>query len=740
MNQIKLVCLLAAFVSLFGLFGCGSGGDGNTINPVGSIPTDQTAQTADIAFRLVLPPSSGGQSTAILADASPTVHVTFSLYLVNVGSVTTPYTLLTKSVDISTNTAGVTFSGIPVRPVIGKVSLVGGRVGTYTEFHGAIDLEAGKVNDLKCMPIGCRTIEDMVAGVLEAFITSAQNVATAPALLVTEVKKILAGLDLQRSSLDQAYSAFLNRNPSPVAIPDTKTATDTLASMTTIVKLGVSEALKTLKRNVPLHSIRASTMDFSNYPTTLVNEMITTADPAELQKMMLEMMAAPATIPASETSMGTTVKITQFTSTSVTIEYSAVTYDENSGQNKTALVRKTVWEGVQVSSFLNTVTGIQVGPGAKAAVTMFDPATDRQTMSADYTIVSGITGSFGFVTSDPFSQQTLNPSATYQDYVYKYLKNATISASITLSGTLDIKRNSTTFVDGVPGVTRNLEFFLTGFSGTISQDLSLKVGLFYKGLTSLSPETLQTAFAAQPKPVSTMQVAQTITAGMKGSSSNGVLIDQFDVSISNPVWSVQGASPTLSFEDGTLKAKMRMNQNDPSDSSYMSYLTVEVSNLDFDSAKTPKIGTGTVMTIVKVNSNNTTNTITYKFVDGQPTLTTGTTTFAGGNEAIWTQENGDLQVVGTFTVNNPDSTPLTMSYVATKSKTTGVITVHIVLRSGDVSGTMDFTYDYDSGVSQGQLSFNGWTATYDVTPTGQGTITIEHPPAPPIQENFTVTW
>ncbi|GAB4273739.1 MAG: hypothetical protein Kow0029_13570 [Candidatus Rifleibacteriota bacterium] len=83
----------------------------------------------------------------------------FELRLINQGNFTSPFTLMRKKADIIDNQATVTFTSVPVQPVMASLILEGANVGSYREFHGGLDLAPGD-NTITLVASGVSSIED----------------------------------------------------------------------------------------------------------------------------------------------------------------------------------------------------------------------------------------------------------------------------------------------------------------------------------------------------------------------------------------------------------------------------------------------------------------------------------------------------------------------------------------------------------------------------------------------------
>ncbi|MFZ2958403.1 MAG: SUMF1/EgtB/PvdO family nonheme iron enzyme [Candidatus Ozemobacteraceae bacterium] len=224
-TRILLLPALLVFALLFGILGCNNGG-GNANNLAGPVP-NSIAERGDssvgiaqsVSFRIVLPGQNSMADApatslmpAIKASALASVSVTFKLILVNVGNTAQPTTTLTKTVPVNASgSAQVAFTAVPALTCIGDVHIDGGKIDSYTDFHGAIDLETGIPNILEAAPKGSRLRQDFVAYVIEQIVARPSLFGKAVTRLAARVIQAIAGLDLAKpTAYEDAVSLFEN--------------------------------------------------------------------------------------------------------------------------------------------------------------------------------------------------------------------------------------------------------------------------------------------------------------------------------------------------------------------------------------------------------------------------------------------------------------------------------------------------------------------------------------------------
>lgn len=159
--------------------GCWFQHDGNPVSPVSDSSTlvsTTVGNTASVQFKIVLPGSQvpsavirlgeGSVLPAIFADASATPIVTCKLILVNVGNASQPTTTLSKTVPVdASGTASFSFNGVPALTCIGDLHIEGGKIATWSDFHGVSDLVASGASLLEVSPVGQEQLPDVLASV-----------------------------------------------------------------------------------------------------------------------------------------------------------------------------------------------------------------------------------------------------------------------------------------------------------------------------------------------------------------------------------------------------------------------------------------------------------------------------------------------------------------------------------------------------------------------------------------------
>lgn len=217
------ILLLFAVYLAFNLVGC-LGGSGSRMNiPFVSPLVDQVGKSnppvglaQSVSFSIVLPESSSRNNMRVshgirAVVASVTPEVTFKLILVNVGNTVTPTTIMSKTVSVTSGTAEVSFTSIPACTCVGDIHISGGTIASFTDFHGAVDLVAGRSNIIAAAPKGSRLQQDFVGHVIEQIVASPVLFGKAVPNLATKVVQAISSLDTaKQTAYDDAVSLFAN--------------------------------------------------------------------------------------------------------------------------------------------------------------------------------------------------------------------------------------------------------------------------------------------------------------------------------------------------------------------------------------------------------------------------------------------------------------------------------------------------------------------------------------------------
>ncbi|MBF0499737.1 MAG: DNRLRE domain-containing protein [Candidatus Riflebacteria bacterium] len=163
---------------------------------------------ASVQFRLVIP---DGSSERILPSISGALgsdtQVTVRLFVSNPGSSGSAGTAMIRSSVVGTDgSVSLTFSGLPLHPVLAHLRIDNGNLLGWSEFHGAIDLNPGN-NILDLAPCGSKLGTDIIANVVSLILEQPELVLVATNQLVAGVRGVMTGLDTTDPSIySKAFS------------------------------------------------------------------------------------------------------------------------------------------------------------------------------------------------------------------------------------------------------------------------------------------------------------------------------------------------------------------------------------------------------------------------------------------------------------------------------------------------------------------------------------------------------
>ncbi|MBF0502256.1 MAG: hypothetical protein HQM09_19100 [Candidatus Riflebacteria bacterium] len=266
-TRVILMPVLVGLALVFSVFGCWSGESGD--NLAGPVPNNvaapgfpQIGTARSVRFKIALP----GQDTAQTASLTPSIReadfasvsVTFKLILVNVGNASQSTTTLSKTVPAdASGTATASFSAVPALTCLGDVHINGGKIGTYTDFHGAADLIAGIDNTIKISPKGSKSLDDVTATVIEILILSPAVLSKIAVSLAQKVASSVATLDLNSSTVIASAVA--------IVAPGLQIASATLSG----ISLSPATVSVIIGRTYNLASVTV-TAGYSNYSSAIV--------------------------------------------------------------------------------------------------------------------------------------------------------------------------------------------------------------------------------------------------------------------------------------------------------------------------------------------------------------------------------------------------------------------------------------------------------------------------------------
>ncbi len=176
----------------------------------------QTGGSASLQVVISLPsPGTQGVSAtrapAVLADETASPSVAFGITLLDSSKTDNPATRVSKTIQVDAKgQASATFSGFPVFPVLVRAIVSGGKIGSFTDFQGALDLKNG-TNTIVLEPTGLRSRGDVLAVVIDRLSASGTLLALAPVPLVAGVASLVSGIDLAQPAVyDIAFAHVAN--------------------------------------------------------------------------------------------------------------------------------------------------------------------------------------------------------------------------------------------------------------------------------------------------------------------------------------------------------------------------------------------------------------------------------------------------------------------------------------------------------------------------------------------------
>jgi len=187
----------------------------------GTAAPNVVGTTKGVSFRVVLPETVvAGQGSAraaapdtairsLTGAASPTV--TFKIVLIDLDGVEKTVKTLQKIVPVdASGTARAEFSSIPAQTAIGDIHIDGGRIGSYTDFHGVADLRENVDNIIDVAPKGLRSRIDVLAELLGRLVADPAKLNTCTPGLASRLGAAIEHLDLASPDIYQtAMTRFL---------------------------------------------------------------------------------------------------------------------------------------------------------------------------------------------------------------------------------------------------------------------------------------------------------------------------------------------------------------------------------------------------------------------------------------------------------------------------------------------------------------------------------------------------
>lgn len=248
-------------------------------------------EAANLSIRIRLPGSISAESplaTIRAAGGSSGPTVTLSVSFVQFGNTTAPFSTLKKMAPVdASGTATLEFTGLPTGTILGQLHIDSGRIGSYTEFQGAIDLVDGP-NTLWLAPTGSLLEEDVLATVLSHIVTNTELFSRADRRLLKNILQVYRDTSPESETVINDIIAFFTSQPALVAeitnplvpyeivslrlinlVPQVATYSGTLAESPVVLSIQGSKAfflVPTLPEG--MHTL-AVTIDGTDFQVTL---------------------------------------------------------------------------------------------------------------------------------------------------------------------------------------------------------------------------------------------------------------------------------------------------------------------------------------------------------------------------------------------------------------------------------------------------------------------------------------
>lgn len=195
MLKRRIWILLFSIFTVFTI-GCGS-------NPSGSQITNNTDTIGTANLQINVSPENWA---SLRAQATTVNYVEVRLQIANLGNPTNPVITLKREVDISANSATITFSSLPAKPVLVQVILNNASVGGARNLHVAGDLTSGQTTALNAVAVGSGGAADLSARIMQTALNTPEIIQNAPANLVSSINTSINGITDYSAALSKAIT------------------------------------------------------------------------------------------------------------------------------------------------------------------------------------------------------------------------------------------------------------------------------------------------------------------------------------------------------------------------------------------------------------------------------------------------------------------------------------------------------------------------------------------------------
>jgi hypothetical protein len=187
-------------ISIFTIFtiGCAN-------NPSGTEVNNSSPAVGSANLKINIAPETW---SSIRAQVTSINFIEVRLQLANLGNSSNPVITFKKAVDISGNSATLTFSALPAKPVLAQVILNNASINGARNLHAAGDLSSGQTTTLTAVPVGSGDATDLSARIMQTALNTPEIIQNAPANLVTSINNSINGITDYNQALNAAITGL----------------------------------------------------------------------------------------------------------------------------------------------------------------------------------------------------------------------------------------------------------------------------------------------------------------------------------------------------------------------------------------------------------------------------------------------------------------------------------------------------------------------------------------------------
>ncbi|RCK75979.1 MAG: hypothetical protein OZSIB_3709 [Candidatus Ozemobacter sibiricus] len=530
----------------------------------------------------------------------------------------------------------------------------------------------------------------------------------------------------------QANASGISKDVPPTTVPETKTISDPVEQPSTQVKYAIAESTNTALTGVPLRSLRMETAPMAPSVVPVIGGN-TALNLEGMKNILMTALTGGTRVYDGPEVDNPEMMVATFTETAVSIEQ--YRYTVIWGSNPPQMQRnpypsiRRVLSNIKAQKTGDVVTQIEIGASSTLELVEINGQTGAILQRNVLKIVNdGLTGVIGF--REYNNQGIFYPEALNTNWTYRYTQSASETVNVTLNGNLIVDFETQEYANNTVAETIRGRLSLSGISGSMSATKGFLYGQYYYGTTPMGfPFAPKVNFGAlnSDDGAANLNLGTTVVIAGSGKSTSGISLDNLTITLNNVQKSGSGRTLTFSCSNSSVNTLLTYTGSSPEAYGYIKSLAVAISNFSFNSANNPMVPNGTTITVTKVNTDNTTDTITYTTENNQIVLSSGSTKFGGGRETVTNLANGDLQVQGEVTLANSNGKKVSLKYTATKAKSSGDITVTVNLSGEIVTGTIAFTLTPNSTttlITNGTYQAGSVSGTFTLNRNGTGMLTI----------------